>query len=73
MRKCIHHPHSSDESAIKCHNKTVGKRADRILERSGCLKSAKYYSVLYNPPLEVKVGKITIYYFRKGYLTNETQ
>jgi len=62
--KCTKHPHSSEESAKKCFNKTAGRRADRKLKNIVYMPKIK--QIKCSPPELVKLGNVEVYYFYKG-------
>lgn len=65
MGLCRKHPHSSDETARKCYEKYVSKRSDRFLSKLA-MESNVYVQVKCDPPEEVKLPNVTVYYFYKG-------
>jgi hypothetical protein len=63
---CAIHPHGSEYTAEKCWAKRAGKRADRVIERSGTLGGTRYVQVKHSPPKEEMKGKIQIFWFFEG-------
>lgn len=48
---CLVHPHSSRATAERCFAKRAGKRADRVIQRSGAAYTpVKYKQIKYEPP-----------------------
>lgn len=59
---CHRHPHSTEETARKCWEKYMAKRVNSKL-RYVDLSLSSYKQVTNNPPIEIKVGNISVYYF----------
>jgi len=61
---CTRHPHSSPESARRCHERSVRRRADRKLRWVGNASIPSYRQVHNEPPRVVRhAGGVEVFVF----------